>query len=322
VERVRRREDSTIDTYAQDLALIVSAELAEIKLLDEFFGVKLQDAQLAFGYSLGELTALVACGVFDLETALTPVLAHANDAAELGRDVRLGVLFSRGPALDFAAVRRLCLQITAEGKGTIAISTYLSPNTVLLLGQRDTVERFGAIMHEVLPEPAHLRKNPNNWPPMHTPITWQRCIPNRVGVMIGPARGGFTAPKPPILSCVTGAASYTDVNSREIMVQWVDHPQRVWDVVDKVLAAGVETVIHVGPEPNILPATFTRLANNVTAQLSGRSLASMGLRAMSRIVRRPRPWLTSRISADATLLRAPFVKQVTLEEWLLEQKVK
>ena len=159
-----------------------------------------------------------------------------------------------------------------------------------------------------------------HWPPIHTPITWQQNIPNRAGVMMSTAPGGFTAPTPPVLSCVTGETSYNQDNSREILNRWVDHPQRLWDVVDKTLAAGVETIIHVGPEPNILPATFHRLSNNVAAQLSGSLLATLGLRTMSRIARR-RPWLASLISSDAVLLRAPFVEQIVLEDWLLEQEV-
>ena len=62
--------------------------------------------------------------------------------------------------------------------------------------------------------------------------------------MLGTAPGGFTAPSPPVLSCVTGETSYNSDNSREILNRWVDHPQRVWDVVNKTLAAGVETIIQ------------------------------------------------------------------------------
>jgi [acyl-carrier-protein] S-malonyltransferase len=74
----------------------------------------------------------------------------------------------------------------------------------------------------------------------------------------------------------------------------------------------------VGPHPNLLPATFNRLSNNVTAQTRGWS--GLGKRTMSRLVRRP--WLTRLLPSSAALLRAPFVEQVILEDWLLEQKVK
>jgi len=321
VARVRRRARSTLQSYTQDLAMIVGVELAQLELLKEFFGVCLTDARYLLGYSLGEVTALAAAGVYDVAAVLTPILTLARDAAALARDVNMGVLFSRGPALELDDVRRLCLQITNEGEGTIAVSSYLSPNTVLLLGQGRTVDRFRKTMHKVLPELVHLRPNPHHWPPMHTPITWQKNISNRAAVLLATQPGGFDPPIPPILSFVTGEDSYNDFNSRDILCRWIDHPQQVWGVINKVFAAGVETIIHVGPEPNILPATFNRLKNNVSAQLARNSLGGLGLRAVSRIVRRHRSWMSSLLSTDTTLLRAPFVDQIILEDWLLEQTV-
>jgi len=321
VRRVERQAKSSLRTYAQDLAMIVSVELAQIQILKEFFEIDIAQAPLAFGHSLGEVTALVACGVFEMEAVLTPILVLSRDTAALGADASLGVLFSRGSFIERNSVEKLCTQITVEGKGSIGVSSILSPNTMLLIGQGETLDRFKQIMHDLLPESVHLRKNPHRWPPVHTPLTWQRNIPNRAAVMMEKIPGGFTAPKPPILSCVTGGTDYNDFNSRSIMNRWVDHPQRVWDVVDKTLAAGVQTVIHVGPEPNLFPATFTRLAIDVSAQMEGRSISSMGLRAVSRIIRK-RSWLSRILSSDAALLRAPFIEQVSLENWLLEQQPK
>jgi len=91
----------------------------------------------------------------------------------------------------------------------------------------------------------------------------------------------------PVLSMVTGSASYGEYNSREVMNQWVDHPQRLWDIVYKVLSEDIETVVHVGPAPNLLPATFRRLSNNIAAQMQGNGLGSLGRRTISRLVRRP-----------------------------------
>lgn len=315
-DRVRRREVSCLETYAHDIATIMAVELAQLELLQRFHDIAVADAQFLCGYSLGEASAVVAGGVFPIEAVLRPLLVLAEDCAALAHDVHMGVLFSRGRVLDADAVEKLCVQITAEGRGTIGISTYLSPNTLLLMGQRDTLATFRQRMHEVLPADVHLRANPHRWPPIHTSIVRQKNISNRAAVMLETAPGGFTAPKPPILSCVTGEANYDDINSRSILSCWVDHPQLLWDVIDKLLRRGVETIIHVGPEPNIFPATLDRLSNNVMAQLSGRSLASMGKWAMSRIARK-RPWLTQLISDDAALLRAPFVVQVVLEDWLL-----
>jgi [acyl-carrier-protein] S-malonyltransferase len=219
--------------------------------------------------------------------------------------------------LDVDDVKRLCLRINFEGAGVIAISAILAPNTVLLLGQHGTVDRFGKLMHDVFPKRVYLRKNSERWPPLHTPLVWQRNIPNRAGALAHTLPGGFTKPDPPVFSLVTGRASYNDFNSRDILMQWIDHPQRLWDAVYETLATGIETVIHVGPAPNLILATFNRLRDNVQAQLTGSSLNKLGLRAMARAVRRP--WLTAVLPSRTALLRAPAVEHIILEDWLLEQ---
>jgi [acyl-carrier-protein] S-malonyltransferase len=314
-----RRETRNLDDYPEDVALIVAVEMAQLKLLEEFFGVSIKQAKLATGYSLGEATALIAAGVYEMRHLITVPLALARDCASLAEGVAMGVLFSRGPVLDFDTVRRMCLEISQSGKGVIDIMTYLSPNSLLLLGQEETLGRFESLMHDVFPQKVYIRRNTNRWPPLHTPLTWQKCIPNRAGVLLQTLPGGFQAPTPAVLSMVTGDTGYEAFNSRDILRRWVDHPQRLWDAIYKILSGGIETVIHVGPDPNLLPATFARLSNNIRAQMNGRSLGSFGRRTLSRMVRRP--WLTRLLPSFTALFRAPFVQHIILEDWLLEQKV-
>ena len=85
--------------------------------------------------------------------------------------------------------------------------------------------------------------------------------------------------------------SYNDFNAREILTRWVDQPQQLWKTVLEVLNSGVQTVVHVGPAPNILPATFHRLAENVETQTEGK----LHMRALTSIRRTPLACL------DATL---------------------
>ncbi len=174
-------------------------------------------------------------------------------------------------------------------------------------------------MREALQERVYLRKNDYRWPPLHTPIMWQRAIPNRSAVMMHTVPGAMRPPVPPVVSMVTGKMSYTDLNCRDLMARWIDHPQRLWDAVYETLAQGIEVIVHVGPEPNLVPATFNRLAENVKSQLATRSWAGIGLRAISRAVRRP--WLVKLLPQRSALLRAPLVEQVVLEDWLLGQNV-
>jgi [acyl-carrier-protein] S-malonyltransferase len=315
VGRVRRREETDLNSYADAVSLIVAMELAQIRLLREFFGIEYAQARMAYGYSLGELAALVAGGVMDMRDALRVPLAVSADCVELAIGTTLGVLFSRGPALDGHAVERLCLRINQAGHGVIGISAYLSPNSLLLHGQGNTIDRFAELMPEWLPQRLHLRKNENLWPPLHTPIVWQRNVPNRASVLMHTIGGGMKAPVPPILSMVTGKLSYDDVNFRQLMAEWIDHPQRLWDAIYETLAQGIEVVVHVGPEPNLGPATFTRLTENVRGLLSDRSIAGLRMRAISQAVRRP--WLARLLPHRSALLRAPLVEQIVLEDWLL-----
>ncbi len=319
VADVEADRESTLETYAADVAMIVAVELAQLAILQQFFDIDYTESLLSCGYSLGEVTALIAGGVYDFPALMKPLLTLAPDAAELATDVEMGIVFSRGPDIEMEILERHCLELTAEGKGTIAVSSYLSPNTVLLMGQGDTISRFKKTMKGLFPSPVHLRKNPHHWPPLHTPIVRQKGIPCRSAVAMETVSGGLQAPTVPILSFVTGDRAYTETNSREVLDHWTDHPQYVWDVIDESLASGVETIIHVGPQPNIIPATFDRLSNNIQTQLNRRSLSGLGLRAVSRFVNRP--WLAQLLRSDATLLRAPMIAHVFLEDWLLNQEV-
>jgi [acyl-carrier-protein] S-malonyltransferase len=320
VAHVRAGARTSLDFFPQDVATIVATEIAQMRVLEECFGVPARDARLAFGYSIGELSALVWSGVFELEQLLPVPLALAPDCAELANDLTMGVLFTRGPALPMDEVERLCRGISSEGRGLIGPSAFLSPNTALILGQGDTIDRLDAAKGSL---PIHkaqkvsLRRNPNKWPPLHSPLVWQRHIPDRTAMALYKIGGGRTKPTPTLLSCVTGSASYDVENTRELLTDWTDHPQRLWDVIDRTLAMGVETVVHVGPRPNLIPATFTRLGNNVKAHLGNKYMQMIGRGVASGLGRHS--WLNRVLPSSTTLLRAPFLNHVILEDWLLEQ---
>ena len=140
--RVAAKEETTLDTYAEAIALIIAMEQAQLTCLDQFFPVRHREARMAFGYSLGEIAAVAAGGVIEWYEALRIPLALAADCAELARDVSLGVLFSRGRMIPINTAKLLCLEINQEGRGVIGMSAKLSPNSILLMGQGDTLTRF------------------------------------------------------------------------------------------------------------------------------------------------------------------------------------
>ncbi|WDI42010.1 hypothetical protein [Bremerella sp. P1] len=310
--RVSRAEETDLDTYPDAIALIMAVEMAHVDILEQEYHVQLSKAQYLMGYSLGELTALVAGKCLSLEDALTIPLSLSTDTAKLAPTCTLAVIFCRKTTLSADRVHHLCQEINAEGNGLIGISAILSPNSLIVIGEHETTTRLHKRLQEMIADRVHVKKNPHKWPPMHTPIVWREHINSRASLLMSQMKSGFTAPKPPVLSLVTGECSYNDSNVRELICQWVDKPQHLWQAVYHTLSSGTESLIHLGPEPNIVPATYSRLAENVAAQVK----ASISTRALSTLVYRP--WLNALIGERAYLLRAPTIKQTNLEDWLID----
>ena len=79
VSQVKSGTDTTLESYGEAIAMIVSVELAQLEILREDFDVDYTGCQLAFGYSLGEITALVAAGTISFADALAVPLLVSED---------------------------------------------------------------------------------------------------------------------------------------------------------------------------------------------------------------------------------------------------
>jgi [acyl-carrier-protein] S-malonyltransferase len=312
VAMVEQRQETTQATYGESIALVLALESAQLECLEKVCGVAYRRARVGFGYSLGEISAVIASGILAFDDALRIPLELADDCASLSDGVQLAVLYTRSLTLPMDDVHRAIDHVNLEGRGAMGLSTVLAPNALLLMGQGDTLERFRDRLVATVKEKIILRRREDLFPPMHTCLTWLKQIPNRASVRMLTLPCSGRRPEPPILSMVTGLLTYNDYNFRSLLGRWVDHPQQVWHVVTSTLSLGVDTVLHVGPAPNLLPATFTRLKENVETQTRG----SMGMRALAAVVRRP--WLAAVLPTEASLLRAPLIRQVNLEDWLLE----
>src|SRR5690606_12875923 len=115
VTRVLQEVPTTLDTFAEDVALIVSIEMAQLQLLGEFFDVDVQKARLCTGYSIGELAALLLGKVFEMDQILKVPLSLAEDCAALAANVTMAIVFSRGPGIDLDSLHRLCTTLSCEG---------------------------------------------------------------------------------------------------------------------------------------------------------------------------------------------------------------
>lgn len=316
VARVSDQREAGLDAYAEAIALVFAAELAQLDLLRDVHGVDPQKAGRAFGYSLGELTAVAAAGIYPLEAVMRIPLSLAEDCAALASKVTMGIVFSRRTALSEAALRDVCEEVTAEGCGAVAISAILSPNTMLVIGESDTLERVRMRCDAWAGPPVLMRRNDGVWPPLHTPLVSELHVPDRATLLIRGVPRLAETPRPPIWSLVTGRREYEGDSGRTVLRRWIDSPQRLWDVVHATLASDVRTVLHVGPAPNVIPATFHRLAENVVKQTLQWSLRAVGKRTIQRMA--GSAWMAPLLPKSGFLLRAPMIEQIVLEDWLLE----
>ena len=154
VRRVREGKEPTLEEYHEAISIIVAVELAHIEIMQTVFDISLADADMMYGFSLGELSALTAGGVFSMHDALHIPLLMTEDVVDLAHDVTLCILFSRSDKLiPRDNVHRVCADINAEGNGVIGVSTFLAPNSMLLIGQGDTVKRLKACLLYTSPSP-------------------------------------------------------------------------------------------------------------------------------------------------------------------------
>lgn len=315
ISRVRDRVEAGLDAYAEAIGLIFAAELAQVDLLREVHGIEPCDARMAFGYSLGELTALAVAEVYPLEPIMRVPLSFAAECAEMATDVTMAVVFSRRTTIEEAAITELCEEVTAEGGGAIAISAVLAPNTMLVIGEGNSTYQLAERCAAIDGPPVLVRRNDGAWPPLHTPLLCRRQIHDRATMMIREVPRLGTIPRVPVWSLVTGREEYRETSGREVMRRWVEAPQRLWDVVEAVLASEVRTVLHFGPHPNVIPGTFRRVADNVVRQTLSWSLTSVGLKTVQRMA--TNSWLAPLLPRSGSLLRAPMIEHVMVEDWLL-----
>lgn len=312
VNYIETGEEFTLEQYGEAISLIVAVEQGQLQILRECHGIDYRDCAFTFGFSLGEISALVAGGTFALDDALRVPLMLTADAIELAHQVTLGIVFSRKEELSVEQVQHALLELNQAGDGVIGISTHLSPNSVLVMGTGTTIDRLKAKLKDEFPKGTNLRCNDSRWPPIHTPIILEKDFTSRVGRYLHTNPTGFGKPAPDILSLVTGEFSYNEYNARDHMIRWTGQKQLMWDAVCTLLHSNVQTVVHVGPDPNIIPSTFDRLSKNVSSQID----ASKGMQALARAV--DRPWLRKLLPERADLLRAPSLQHIILEDWLLE----
>jgi len=189
------------------------------------------------GHSVGEYSALVACGSLDWEEALTVVTVRGRAMAEAAR--RQPGTMAAVSGLSAETVAQLCCRV-CRGEEFAVPATLNSPRQTVVSGTVDAVASVveaarsaGALRAKLLPVGGAF----------HSPLMTAAEDNLAPLLMATPLR----PPHTPLVSSVTGQL-VTDIEAyRGQLLRQITRPVRWQATVGSLVAQGVRTFVEVGP---------------------------------------------------------------------------
>ena len=206
----------------------------------------------AAGHSLGEYSAHVAAGTLSFADALRTVRRrgrYMQEAVPVGAGAMAAIL-----GLDADGVSRACAE-AADGQ-VVTPANLNAPGQIVIAGHAEAVGRAGARAKElgarrVLPLAVSA--------PFHCPL--MKPAEER----LAPELRSLAAKDPafPIVANVDAEPKRTSADSIEALIRQVSSPVRWEDVVKRLAAEGVRTIIELGPG-NVLAGLIKKIDRSVT----------------------------------------------------------
>ncbi|WP_165311859.1 ACP S-malonyltransferase [Vibrio ziniensis] len=194
-----------------------------------------QPAVLA-GHSLGEYSALVCAGVIDFKQAISLVELRGKamqDAVPAGTGAMYAII-----GLDDEAIAKACEE-AAQGE-VVSPVNFNSPGQVVIAGQKDAVERAGALCKDAgakraLPLPVSV--------PSHCAL--MKPAAERLAEAL--AEIEFNTPQVPVINNVDVIAETDPAKIKDALVRQLYSPVRWTEGVEKMSEQGVEKLLEMGP---------------------------------------------------------------------------
>ena len=231
-----------ITEYTQ--AAMVTASIAMMKVLEEN-GVK---PDVAAGLSLGEYCALAAAGVMSEEDAITTVRQRGifmQEEVPAGEGAMAAIL-----ALDAAVIE----EVTADMDG-VWIANYNCPGQLVITGEKSAVETAGSSLKEAGTKRVILL---NVSGPFHSPM--METAGQQLARVLENVR--LNQPVIPYVSNVTADFVGETGEIKDLLIRQVSSPVRWQQSVEKLIAAGVDTFVEIGPGKT-LSGFIRRIDRNV-----------------------------------------------------------
>lgn len=196
----------------------------------------LEQPEVLAGHSLGEYSALVCAGVIDFKAAIKLVELRGQlmqEAVPAGTGAMYAII-----GLDDAAIAKAC-EDAAQGD-VVSPVNFNSPGQVVIAGQKDAVERAGALCKEAgakraLPLPVSV--------PSHCAL--MKPAAEKLAVALEALE--FNVPQIPVINNVDVATETDPAKIKDALVRQLHSPVRWTEGVEKMAAQGIEKLIEVGP---------------------------------------------------------------------------
>lgn len=196
----------------------------------------LEQPEVLAGHSLGEYSALVCAGVIDFKAVIKLVELRGQlmqEAVPAGTGAMYAII-----GLDDAAIAKACEE-AAQGD-VVSPVNFNSPGQVVIAGQKDAVERAGALCKEAgakraLPLPVSV--------PSHCAL--MKPAAEKLAVALEALT--FNTPQIPVINNVDVVAETDPAKIKDALVRQLHSPVRWTEGVEKMAEQGIEKLIEVGP---------------------------------------------------------------------------
>ncbi|MBY8289595.1 ACP S-malonyltransferase [Vibrio fluvialis] len=215
--------------------------------------LSLEQPEVLAGHSLGEYSALVCAGVIDFKAAIKLVELRGQlmqEAVPAGTGAMYAII-----GLDDAAIAKACEE-AAQGD-VVSPVNFNSPGQVVIAGQKDAVERAGALCKEAgakraLPLPVSV--------PSHCAL--MKPAAEKLAVALEALT--FNTPQIPVINNVDVVAETDPAKIKDALVRQLHSPVRWTEGVEKMAEQGIEKLIEVGPG-KVLTGLTKRIVKTLNA---------------------------------------------------------
>lgn len=213
---------------------ILTVSVAADRVLAEH-GIR---AQFVAGHSLGEYSAHVAAGTLrfgDVVRAVAKRGKYMQEAVPVGTGAMAAIL-----ALELAAIEDACQQAQQERGGTVSPANINSPDQIVISGSKAAVERASELAKQKGAKRAVML-------PVSAPFHCALMQPAQDRLAQDLRALTFSKPNVPVVTNVDAEAIQDPEKARDALIRQVTGAVQWVRCVQKLIAAGVQTFVEVGP---------------------------------------------------------------------------